>query len=243
MDRIFFFHNPKAGGTAVKRWIEAKIRAQFRCPLIENDVIQHVALRGHYSQFRGYQLYAGHYGYDIFQAVNAGHRCFTNFRHPVARLISLYNYFRFAVTLPDEELRTDRFFAVRYAKTADFRKFISTDDPRVEVYVRNAHYRQLSNSCWSLEMKGDLSEAFQFIHSMPCYYVCEFPELSVRWMQQVFDKSRTPLSRENVTDDRSGRAISLFDVDHGLVERIVEKNEYDLQIYRYAVDRLLRTVR
>jgi hypothetical protein len=59
----------------------------------------------------------------------------------------------------------------------------------------------------------------------------------------MFDKSRAPLSRENVTGDRSGRAISLFDVDQDVVERIVEKNEYDLQIYRYAVERLLRTER
>ena len=66
--------------------------------------MEHEQLGGNYTRFRGYDLYAGHYGRDIFVTVNDAHSCVTNFRHPVASLLFLYNYFRFSL-----ELSTGRF--------------------------------------------------------------------------------------------------------------------------------------
>jgi hypothetical protein len=149
-DKIFFFHNPKAGGASLRRVLEGRFPAERRCPVIENTKVEHDALAGEYAAFRGYYLYAGHHGHDIFAVVNDGHSCLTNFRHPASRLISLYNYFRLSGTLSDEELWTDGFYAVRLAKSVEFESFVLADDPRVEVYVRNSHFRQLANSCWSL---------------------------------------------------------------------------------------------
>ena len=186
-DKIFFFHNPKAGGSSLKRIFESRFPAEKRCPLIENEKVQHEGLRGDYVRFRGFDLYAGHYGHDIFVVVNDGHSCVTNFRHPVDRLISLYNFFRFYVNLSDEELRTERFYAVLAAKSLSFERFVCADDPHVEVYVRNAHFRQLANSCWSLETVKGFKDVCRLIDGMPWYYVCEYPELSVRWMRRVFD--------------------------------------------------------
>jgi hypothetical protein len=95
IDKIFFFHNLKAGGTSLRFIIESRFQAEKRCPLIELNKVDHDDLCGDYARFRGYDLYAGHYGQDIFAAVNDDHSCITNFRHPATRLISLYNFFRF----------------------------------------------------------------------------------------------------------------------------------------------------
>jgi glycosyltransferase involved in cell wall biosynthesis len=238
-DRIFFFHNPKAGGSSLRLVLESRFPAANRSPLIENNMVDHEELHGDYARFRGYDLYAGHYGRDIFSAVNDGHRYVTNFRHPVTRLISLYNFFRFNVKLSDDELHTDRYYAVRLAKSIDFKSFISADDPRVEVYVRNSHFRQLANSCWSLKTTRSLSNVCRFVDRMPWYYVCEFPEISVFWFWRVFNCILDEMPRSNLTGNHGGQATSLATLDHSTCQIIYRKNELDFALYRHAVDRLV----
>ena len=239
IDKIFFFHNLKAGGTSLRLIIENRFQAEKRCPLIELNKVDHDDLSGDYGRFRGYNLYAGHYGQDIFAAVNDNHSCITNFRHPATRLISLYNFFRFKVNLSDKELRTERYYAVLLAKSVSFEKFVSSDDPRVDVYVRNSHFRQLTNSCWSLETTNKADGVFRFIDRMPWYYVCEYPDLSLLWMRRVFNWDVDQMPRENVTGDGGGRATSLPTLEDRTHRIIRMKNNLDFALYRYAVNRFL----
>jgi hypothetical protein len=239
IDKIFFFHNLKAGGTSVRLIIESRFHAEKQCPLIELNKVDHDDLCGDYARFRGYDLYAGHYGQDIFEAVNDGHCCITNFRHPAARLISLYNFFRFKVKYPDEELRTDRYYAVLLAKSVSFKRFVSADDPRVDVYVSNSHFRQLTNSCWSLETAKKVDRVYRLIDRMPWYYVCEYPDLSLFWMRHVFNWDADQMPRENVTGDQGAQATSLSTLDDHTYRIIRMKNNLDFALYRYAVDRFL----
>jgi hypothetical protein len=241
-DKIFFFHNPKAGGSSLKRIIESLFLPETRCPLIENSKLEHEGLRGDYARFRGYHLYAGHYGRDIFAAVDDGHICITNFRHPVSRLLSLYNFFRYSVSLPGEGTSTDRSYAVRVAKSVSFRQFISDNDPRVDVYVRNAHFRQLAHSCWSLETAKGYYDVCRFIDGMPWYYVCEYLDLSVRWMRCVFGWEVDQMPTENVTAFR-GSQTTLSILDDETYEIICRKNNLDFAIYNYAVARFLARTR
>jgi hypothetical protein len=241
-DKIFFFHNPKAGGSSLRRIFESRYPAKKRCPLIENDKVQHEGSRGDYVRFRGYDLYAGHYGNDIFVAVNEGHGCVTNFRNPLTRLLSLYNYFRFNVNLSAEQLLADRFYAVLLAKSASFEQFVSCDDPRIDVYVRNSHFRQLANSCWSLDTTKPFEDVCSFIDSMLWYYVCEYPEMSVAWMHQVFDFDLDEIPRINVTGNQGGRAITVSTIDDRTFRIIHRKNELDFALYQHAVARLLTRV-
>ena len=239
IDKIFFFHNLKAGGTSLRLIIESRFQAEKQCPLIELNKVDHDDLGGDYGRYRGYDLYAGHYGQDIFTAVNDDHCCITNFRHPATRLISLYNFFRFKVNLPHEELRTERYYAVLLAKSVSFERFVSADDPRVDVYVRNSHFRQLTNSCWSLETTNKVDSVCRFIDRMPWYYVCEYPDLSLLWMRRVFNWDVDQMPRENVTGDGGGLATSLYALDdrtHGIIRM---KNNLDFALYRYAVNRFL----
>jgi hypothetical protein len=202
-------------------------------------MVDHDELHGDYARFQGYDLYAGHYGRDIFSVVNNGHRSVTNFRHPATRLLSLYNYFRFNVKLSDKELRTDRYYAVRLAKCDDFKSFVSTDDPRVKVYVRNSHFRQLANSCWSLKTAKKLRDVCQFVDSMAWYYICELPEISVFWFLRVFNCTLDEMPRSNLTGNHGGQATTLATLDDSTCRAIYRENELDFALYRHAVERLL----
>jgi hypothetical protein len=238
-DKIFFFHNPKAAGYSLRKMFETYFRTEKQCPTIENDKVGHERLRGAYANFRGYDYYAGHYGHDIFEAVNEGHWCITNFRNPLTRLISLYNFFRFNVKLSEEELRTERFRAVAFAKSVSFDEFVSSSDPHVDVYVRNAHFRQLANSCWALETTKKIDDVYRFVDEMPWYYVCEYPEMSIAWLRRAFDWNLDHLPRENVTRIQSDQAADLATLDDRIQKVILAKNDLDFALYRYAVGRLL----
>jgi hypothetical protein len=43
--RIFFFHNPKAGGVSVSHALEAHFTQSTKAPRIENDAMQLAMLR------------------------------------------------------------------------------------------------------------------------------------------------------------------------------------------------------
>jgi hypothetical protein len=47
--KIFFFHNPKAGGYSLRRMFESHFRPEKQCPIIENDTVGHEQWRGEYA--------------------------------------------------------------------------------------------------------------------------------------------------------------------------------------------------
>jgi hypothetical protein len=65
-NKIFFFHNPKAGGTTFRSILDNRFAAEKRCPLIENNKVEHDALFGDYERFHGYDRYAG-YKWPVFR--------------------------------------------------------------------------------------------------------------------------------------------------------------------------------
>jgi hypothetical protein len=240
--KIFFFHNPKAGGSSLRTVFGSHFSPEKQCPMIENDKVGHELLTGKYGNFRGYYYYVGHYGRDIFEAVNDGHRCITNFRNPAARIISLYNYFRFDVQLSEKELCSERFRAVAFAKSASFEKFVSSVDPHIDVYVRNAHFRQLANSCWALETTKKLDDVCRLVDEMPWYYVCEYPAMSIAWLQRTFEWDLRQIPRENVTRTENFQPIALAALDDRIRTLIFAKNDLDFALYQYAVGRLVTEV-
>jgi hypothetical protein len=113
---------------------------------------------GNYAAFCGYRYYGGHYGYDIFRVVSDGHDAITNFREPAARLLSLYNYYRLDVTLPDDPSQLDYYYPVVFAQQVDFHCFVSTNDPRIEIqHPQPPRPAADENSAWSPGSAGDLT--------------------------------------------------------------------------------------
>jgi hypothetical protein len=237
---LFFFHNPKAGGTAVDLLLRAMFAPQTCCPLIENSQRDHEQRAGAYEAFRGYGYYGGHYGYDIFNAVADGHNAVTNFRTPDRRLLSLYNYYRLDVTLPEDPAGLDALYPVAFAKDVDFHSFIASDDPRIEIYTRNFHVRQLTNSPWQVGTDGDLAHAIQLVDRMPWFYLCEQPELSDRWGRMVFRNPLFSTELKNVTSVARNELVAVATIKPVTRRLLMAKNEADYALYTHARGRLDR---
>lgn len=237
---LFFFHNPKAGGTAVQQSLERFFSRDQRCPLIENSQRDHERRRGRYSEFGGYAFYGGHYGYDIFSAVAPSHHAITCFREPISRLLSLYRYFRYSVPVPPDVVERDNLYPVLAAKHMSFRDFVMSGDPRIEVHTRNHHVRQLTSSAWDLASIGDLAHAIGLLAGMPWFYVAEHASLCQDWASAVFAPHPVVIGRANVTQT-AGEIMDPVDAD---VRRCMhEKNELDYSLYNAAIVRLDRWCR
>lgn len=181
----------------------------------------------------------GHYGWRDFRAVASRHLPVTNFRHPAARILSLYNYFRLAVPDTPASRTRPEYFAVRLARAVDFPTFVASDDPRVLTYTRNHHVRQLANTGWSLHEPDDLEAVCEFIDRMPWYYVCEYPALSVRWGRIALQDPGFTVGAANVTPSGSAPSADALGMPERTFNRILALNELDLAIYVRALQRLL----
>ncbi|PIB93087.1 hypothetical protein [Caulobacter sp. FWC2] len=233
--QLFFFHNPKAGGTSVATALAGLFEAEQRCPRIENDAVEHAAHRGRYGAYRGYDYYGGHYGRDIQQAIGPAMACVTNFRWPVARVISLYRYFRHVVEITDAEAADPRFRSVVLAKILTMDDYVTCDDPAVRIHTCDHHFRQLTGSGWSGAVEGELGQAMDLIDHMPWFFVAEHAYESMIWAESAFDGRLAAIDRLNETQaPEAARQLG-----RRAYQKLDGQNQFDLALYRYAVDRLL----
>lgn len=231
--KVFFMHNPKAGGTSLLNWLSQSVGAVSICPIIENDRCDHAALSGDYSSFKGHDFYFGHYGRDVYEAVAPGGMLLTNFRHPVTRVLSLYNYFRHTVQADSEILSTSRYAAVAAAKSLDFAEFVACRDPRVLVYTSDFHFRQITGSPWVLESRGSVAEAVSKVRSMDWFYIAEMPEHSIAWALHAFDLRRAhPVDWRNIAS--AATRLTYDEVSETDRNRILQMNLRDLVLYETA---------
>lgn len=234
--QLFFFHNPKAGGTSVFGALSRLFPSERRCPRIENDATEHALHGGRYEAFRGYDFYGGHYGRDIYVAAGRGLPMATNFRWPVDRVVSVYRYFRHVVELTDEQMSDPRFRAVSLAKRLSLDDFVTCDDPAVVLHTCDHHFRQLTGSGWSPIYEQDMAAARSLIDQMLWFYVCEHPYESLAWAETAFDGRVANVQRLNVTRAEDSGDASLRPRAY---RQLYAQNQKDITIYQYALSRLL----
>lgn len=239
VERLFFFHNPKAGGTSVVSALKDLFPNERRCPVIENDATDHAARGGCYGVFAGYDLYAGHYGLDVYQAVGEGMAAATNFRWPVDRVVSVYRYFRHVVEMTEAQARDPRWRAVSLAKQLSLNDFVTCDDPAVVIHTYDHHFRQLTGSGWSPVYEGDQASAKALIDQMTWFYVCEHPYESLAWADMAFAGQLPGVRRLNVTGGESSGDTALSPKAH---RQLLSQNQNDIALYQYALGRLLAEV-
>lgn len=238
-DQLFFFHNPKAGGTSVVDALSRLFPEERRCPRIENDATEHAERAGRYEAFRGYDLYAGHFGHDIYRAVGQGMPIASNFRWPVDRVVSLYRYFRHVVEITDAQARDPRWRSVTLAKRLTLDDFVTCDDPAVVLHTYDHHFRQLTGSGWSPIYERDLPEAQDLIDRMIWFYVCEHPYESLAWAETAFEGRLAGVRRLNVTRaEDSAEAV----LSSKAYRQLLAQNQKDIALYQHALGRLLAEV-
>lgn len=237
--KLFFFHNPKAAGTSLIEAIRAVGADLSLSPHIPHTISGHARLAGTYQDFRGYDLYIGHYSRDVFEAVRDGHAVITNFRHPVSRIVSLYNFFRLVVPSQPRVTEDERvdLYCVDAAKNLSFDDFVRCDHPYVRTYTSDHHFRQLTASQWVYERPTSrVEDACAFIDQALCYYVCEYPEASLRQMRARLGIPSLP--HVNTTREKPG-SVAEAEISVDTCRAILDINTRDMAIYRHAVARLL----
>ena len=235
MRPLFFLHNPKAGGSSVSHLFRAEYAAESIAPVIENSPQQYRNVAGHYSQFKGYRFYSGHYGYNVFKAVGDGHDLITNFRNPVSRIFSMYWYWRNSVSeeffrsLPEEDAAF-----VNEARTRSFSEFIRSDNPNLRLYIDNAHYRQILDTWYINDAAGVFGfvKVLRRIARMKWFFISELPALSHLTLRQAFPRlhlAKVPLVNET-RDKQSEDYLSDEDIIF-----LTKRNRRDFAIYIFAV--------
>lgn len=234
MNQLFFLHNPKAAGSSLIELLSALYPPARVCPLIENNKADHDQNRGDYSRFKGFDLYVGHYGADIFRAVRDAHVPITSFRHPADRLFSLFRFWR-DLNLPLTELAVDRNEPVALARAQSFTEFALSDHPALRVHNENYHFRQLSNSGWDLGITRSMADVVAFIDTMPWFLVVEHMDLSMRWAKDVFGWDPSSMPMTNARPHANSKEIAELE---SIREEIVKRNALDYELYLRATDLL-----
>lgn len=235
--RVFFLHNPKAGGTSITTLLTAAIGA-------ENAASSDASLpidRKQWKHWSKHDFIYGHCGYELFKSAGRNYFLITNFRHPVSRIVSLYDFWRNNIgpdDVIDEYLKMesppDTAVAPYLARTLSFSDFIRRRDVAVSVYIRNWHARQLLRTPWEYWRPNwlDRWRLRRRIEALHWFYICEEPAPSTAWFAQQFPSLEgRSLTTENPTE-YSGSSRTVPSKDD--IEVILRDNRLDVEAYNLA---------
>jgi len=237
---IFFLHGPKAGGTAINTRFARAFAPEDVSPTIERIPSDRNPDAWH--AFARYKYISGHCGHEVYRSVGARHLLVTNFRLPVSRIVSLYDYWRNNFGEDDDGHNYPLLNAPRLVRKLTFAEFIRSDDPAAKLYVRNAHSRQLLDSAWLYRDLNffDLLRLKWRVRHLHWFYVCEKPKQSEVWFKHQFPQfPATPLGVENPTDYASKPKTVPTQDDLAVIR---QHNACDLAIHKYASELLERRV-
>ena len=231
--KLFFLHNPKAGGSSLRSLLGDLAGSGKIAPVMDEGPNQYSERRYPGGAPKGFDVYFGHCGYEIYQNVRDGHAVVTNFRDPIQRIYSIYRYWRFNVSSDivcglhpaDAEV-------VRLAKVLPFNRFIRSDNPDLDLYISNFHFRQIYKSGW-MRTKDSLWAKWvvmRRIQKMPWFYIAETPQASATLLRNLFPKG--PELRFPVENRSCGTAEPVSEAD---AKHIIGMNLLDYHIYGYAL--------
>jgi hypothetical protein len=234
---LLFIHNPKAGGTTVARHLRGLYPESEIAPIAANDPAW--AGTETWVGQGPFRFAAGHFGYDAVRHFAPGAAIITNFREPVARIVSLFDFWRH--NFDDTVLVQHPASGPALVRHMSFRDFITTSHPVLSLYVADFHARQLLGSGWRRRSVNwlDLLRLRRRIDRLAWFFVCEFPELSAAWFAQALPwaPAYDAAQRLNATD-YAARPPTRPTAEE--VRIVLSRNQADSSIYAHAVGLLLR---
>lgn len=228
-NKIFFLHNPKAGGTSISCALKSCFKDDDIAPTFDNSPHWHQFFDDQIHHLKNYPVFCGHYGFNAYKALSDGHALITNFREPSQRIASLYRYWK---EIDACQAHEDDARLVDLAKKLSFPDFIRNDNPDLRLYIDNFHFRQIMGSGWENCSRGFFAKivAKSRIRSMKWFYICEMPDVSIDLLKQRFSFFKNlDLGKMNVS---KGPEINISPED---ARFLLSRNELDYEIYAYAV--------
>jgi len=227
--KIFFLHNPKAGGMSLRTLLSTPFSKDSIAPVFDNSPYDHRNKINYESHINGFKFYAGHFGFDVYKSLSRKHQLITNFRDPIHRIKSLYRYWR---EFDLSSINKESAGPVTLAKDLTFSNFIRHPDQDLRLYIDNFHFRQLLSSGWEPSNSNIFSRSIvrHRISRMPWIFICEMPELSLILLGNLFpDYAGVSIKRENMSRSEN------FSITPEDARFIASKNTLDYEIYSYAL--------
>ncbi len=232
--QLFFLHIPKTGGIAFSHHLQNQFGAQNVCPAKfwpEFTDMPH-------STRCQYGLISAHLSFDIWRYLDHQPSYLTLLRHPVERVLSMYDFQRHFVGIFGVEHNHDEVAALQRKVQSEVARgllsFLRSPDESVRLAVSNAQTLLIAGGnprsmpeAVEQDMlekaKGNLRE-FAFVG------LTERMQQSLNLLSYSFGW----LPRESITLNDTPHRVNRSDLPPDIVELIAEMNRLDLELYRYA---------
>jgi hypothetical protein len=228
---MFFMHIDKAGGLSVISILREHFQSGEICVHPPNEAwYQH--------DLTGYKLYAGHFSRDFFGG--QGGTKLTMLRHPVSRIVSLYDFYR---SHRPEYLATLQppLPGPAAARSGDLTHFLQTNNPDViEPSSNTVAHRLLGRRFYELQPSEEavLAEAIRELRDFAWIGITELFEPSIQLLCDTFDWGPPEtMPRENSTYDSNNPFLERVErtvPTEKERELILQSNRIDLELYNEA---------
>lgn len=216
--KILFLHIPKTGGTAIRdslnmQFKESEVQSIYKLKHFKGDIRKFAVNKK--------KLAAGHFGWEKEMAELFDDAFKITFlRHPVQRVISHYWHFKRSLHKGDQ-----------YLKAMSFEEFLETR------FAQNWQTQKLGGGFYDENMSDEesfeeafinVSERFQFVG------ITERMQESAAVLNKQLSLDISAIATRNVNPNKTQEDKMVEDFS----EAILAKNQYDMHLYKVAVERL-----
>jgi Sulfotransferase family len=209
-------HIPKTAGSTLNTLFQKQYKSEeLLIHLPEQKLIEKLQ-----TNHEGVKGIGGHYNFGLHEYIKTPAVYFSMVRHPVDRIISLYH---FLSTSPD-------YILYDQLKETSFEQFI---DENQQVDNHQTYF-------FSGGKKNDLDVAIKNIEKyFPVVGVTNRFNESIYLMKKEFGWKDLSYYKVNVTKKRP----ALKEIPEELIQKIKEKNEFDMKLYEYVNKRLSKQIK
>jgi len=218
-EQLCFIHIPKTAGTTLTSLLNSKFHQSKICPAeVWSEVIDIPR-----EELAQYQLFRGHFFYDIGELLPRKPVYITMLRHPIERVISGYEFMRRNVPT-----RTEALLNHHKAKTMTLMEYVSDlENPSMS----NSQTRHLSLNRCKDEPEEWLAIAKRHLTEFACFGLVERFQDSMALLSYTFGWN--PLAEYSNLMIGS-RQLKQDQLAPEVLEMIAHRNALDLALYEYA---------
>jgi len=232
--QLFFLHIPKTGGIAFSHHLQNQFGAQDVCPA---QFWPEFADIPHSTRCQ-YGLISAHLSFDIWRYLDHQPSYLTMLRHPVERVLSMYDFQRHFVDVFGVEHNRDEITAVQRKARSEVARgllsFLRSPDESVRLAVSNAQTLLIAGgnprSMPEPVEQDMLEKAKSNLREFAFIGLTERMQPSLNLLSYSFGW----LPRESITLNDTPHRVSRSNLPPDIVELIAEMNRLDLELYRYA---------